>query len=289
MTRPENYNIKESLTSRCSSIPEQKPAPHIRIHPNNEQTFNYSNSKENYYKFSSTKHNTKLLNIAQDYVNKKIIEVTPEEYEKLSPKTKKRTQVAFLEEFGSFCSYEAWCALTVSKLSKEAGMNIGKWPKPRVDDFIKWGKSNGRYKQIHTNILSNSNIKIEREMRAGEIFKQLPHMKEGDFIIWKADTAVKNGMIYKTHIASHIGIIEKVDTVRGLVTVIEGNANITKTGSDGEALIVTNKQQGINGNQEIGEVQEINRYDSLIRKTYTVEQLARGGYSGYIDNMGIVK
>ena len=43
------------------------------------------------------------------------------------------------------------------------------------------------------------------------------------------------------------------------------------------------------GNQQIGEPQEENRRDGLIRKVYTVEQLAAGGYSGYINMQGLVK
>jgi len=198
----------------------------------------------------------------------------------------------FLQKLGThnanYYKNSAWCALTVSILAKEAGMNIGADFIPTVDGFISW--AGRRYKKIPTNRLTPQNVKQERARRAGEILRQIQsgNMKEGDFIIWKTDLALKDGANWKIKKSSHIGIIESVDPVNGTITVIEGNANETIT-SGGEALIVKNKQQGIKGNQEIGEVQEKNQHDGVIRKTYNIEELARNGYSGYIDNAGLVK
>lgn len=234
--------------------------------------FNYSSLANKFFP------DTVLVRNAKQYVNR-VWEDTNSHYEFLNKLGKKNA---------NHYKDMAWCALTVSILSKEAGMNIGAEFIPTVDGFIKW--AGRRYRKIPTNKLTNANVKRERESRACAILAQIQcGMKEGDFIIWKGDTATKKGQNWNIHKASHIGIIEKVDPIKGTVTVIEGNANITKYGKDGEALIVKTKAQGINGNQEIGEAQEVNRHDGLIRKTYTVAELAKNGYSGYIDNSGIVK
>lgn len=236
------------------------------------QFFNYSPSSNKFLP------DTVLVRNAKQYVNR-VWEDTNSHYQFLNKLGKKNAD---------YYKDMAWCALTVSILSKEAGMNIGAEYIPTVDGFVKW--AGRRYRKIPTNKLTGANVKRERESRACSILAQMQcGMKEGDFIIWKGDTATKKGQNWDVHKASHIGIIERVDPIKGTVTVIEGNANITKYGKDGEALIVKTKAQGVNGNQEIGEVQEVNRHDGLIRKTYTVAELAKNGYSGYIDNSGVVK
>ena len=245
------------------------------------RTANTSSSKIFNYSLSSNKFipDTTLVKNAKFYVNR-VWEDTNSHYQFLKKLGK--------ENADHYRPY-AWCALTVSILSKEAGMNIGAEFIPTVDGFVEW--AGRRYKKIPMNKLNNTNIKQERENRAGYILSQIKSnkMKEGDFIIWKGDTATRKGQNWDVHNASHIGIIERVDPQKGTITVIEGNANITKYGKNGEALIVKTKEQGINGNQGIGEAQEVNRHDGLIRKTYTITELAKNGYSGYIDNSGIVK
>ena len=222
---------------------------------------------------------TALISNAQKYV-RKVWEDTASHYNFLTKLGKQNAD---------YYKNSAWCALTVSILAKEAGMNIGADFIPTVDGFVKL--AGRRYKQIPSIKLNSSNVIQERQRRAGEILKQIKSgsMKEGDFIIWKGDKALKNEQNWEIKQASHIGIIESVDIKKGTITVIEGNANITLTDNNGEPLLVKNAQQGKNGNQEIGEVQEYNRHDGLIRKTYTIEQLARDGYSGFIDNTGISK
>lgn len=237
----------------------------------NTRTFNFSNTTH--------EPDTLLLQNANKYVNKVWEDTT--------------THYNFLKKLGknnADCyKNSAWCALTVSILAKESGIKLGKDFIPTVDGFISWGGS--RYKKIPTTKLNASNVKQERQRRAGEILKQIRSgkMKEGDFIIWKADKALKDGQTWHTKQASHIGIIKSIDPQKGTITVIEGNANNTRYGHDGEALLVKTKAQGIKGNQDIGEVQEVNTHDGIIEKTYTIEQLAMEGYSGYIDNAGIVK
>ena len=65
-------------------------------------------------------------------------------------------------------------------------------------------------------------------------------MHEGDFIVWASQCMVtvegETKSFNSVH-ASHIGIIENVDTVRGTVTVIEGNANISKTGRNTDRIL----------------------------------------------------
>ena len=113
-------------------------------------------------------------------------------------------------------------------------------------------------------------------------------MKEGDFIIWKSSYIVEltNGKRIEKK-SSHIGIIESVNK-DGTITVIEGNANESKKGN-AERELVKNAAEGVRGNQDIGEFQEVNQRDGLIRKVYTAKDLAAFGYSGYIDTQNIVK
>ena len=58
---------------------------------------------------------------------------------------------------------------------------------------------------------------------------------------------------------------------------------------NGDRTVVKTKAEGVIGNQEVGEFKEINRRDGLIRKVYTIDELAKFGYSGFIDNSAIIK
>lgn len=157
-----------------------------------------------------------------------------------------------------------WCALTVSILAKEAGMDIGAEFRPTVSGFIQWGKNRGKYKSIPINKFTTANKKQEIQKRKEAITKQIQQgkMKSGDFIIWKSDSA------YTGKVISHIGIIESVDLDRNTVTVIEGNANEYTPDSHRK--------------------KKYSR-DGLIRKVYTADELAKNGYSGFIDNTGLIK
>lgn len=229
-------------------------------------------------------HKTNLLNIAQNYLG--IMEVTPDELAKMSPSEKRKTQALIIGDKGKVD--EAWCAHTVSFLSKKAGMNVGPYKKA-VSAYIHWAKENKSWRPIETKQMTGNNIGAERKSRAIQIQKQLKNMKEADFIVWKSQFSVKTNKGIKNVQASHIGIIESVDTKKGTVTVIEGNANISKSSNGTERYVVENDLQGVYGNQSVGEFQEVNRTDGLIRKTYTVDELAKFGYSGFIDNSKIAK
>ncbi|MBR6099275.1 CHAP domain-containing protein [bacterium] len=228
-------------------------------------------------------HKTKLLNVAQSYVGQ-IIEVTPEEYKRMSYADRQKTQGVVIGPYGTI--EEAWCAHTVSFLCEQAGINIG-GHKKGVQQFIDWGTQKGIYRPIKTNIMTKDNYVLERSKRAAQIRQQTKQMKEGDLIVWKSDTVhtTQFGINYCN--ASHIGIIECVNE-DGTVSVIEGNANEPRTGTY-ERYVATNDREKRNGNQSCGESQELNPRDGLIRKVYTVEELAANGYSGYINMQGLVK
>lgn len=234
-------------------------------------------------------HKTKLLDIAQS--NLGLVEVTPEEYAKLTPEQQKRTQMKIVGAMGGGVNHQ-WCAYTVSYMAKQVGMNIG-GSKAQVSQFISWAQKNGTYRAINSNKISANNMITERESRAKQIEDQLPKMHEGDFIIWKNDYATRTDIGIDTNQSSHIGIIESVDTKPGIVTVIEGNANESyDPAGPVERVQITSKNKstlGVNGNQIEDEYQEVNRRDGLIRKQYTVQELANFGYSGFIDNSKIVK
>ena len=238
---------------------------------------------------SNPRVTTILLKTAQQ--NLGLREVTLAEYNKLSDAEKSQTQMKVIGTHGTVD--HAWCAHTVSYLCRCAGVDIGEHKKA-VQQFIAWGISKKTYKPISTNKMTDKNFTQERQARAEQIKTQLSNMHEGDFIIWKSQFAVKvkganNSSELKTNKASHIGIIESVNVKQGTVTVLEGNANISKVPRDGnERVIVSNEKEGVTGNQEVGEYQELNRRDGLIRKTYTINELAKFGYSGYIDNQKIM-
>jgi len=235
----------------------------------------------------SYKHDTTILDVAQDSLG--LYEISYNEYlqlKKNNPEELQKTQYKVIGNNGSIT--DAWCAHTVSYLAKESGMNIGAH-KSSVQGFINWAGKD--YKPIGMKFMTKDNYIQERENRAKQIKAQLSNMKEGDFIIWKANNMncgtylVETGSgNMKSLTSSHIGIIEHVDLEKGIVTVIEGNANEAKSEVGQERIMVTNSSEGKNGHQSVGEIQEVNRRDGLIRKQYTIEDLAAYGYSGYIDN-----
>ena len=233
------------------------------------------------------KHKTNLLNTAQKYLG--LQEVTPQEYANLSAENKSKTQMRMIKGKDGNPAHQ-WCAHTVSSISKEAGMDIGPHKK-YVQQFVEWGEENKTYQKINTTKMTAANYKAERNKRSMQIKQQLNSMHEGDYIIWKAQFAAKvNGKSgISEYESSHIGIIESVDKENGKITVIEGNANISVVPPDGDRVVVKTKAEGVIGNQEVGEFKEINRRDGLIRKVYTIDELAKFGYSGFIDNSAIIK
>jgi len=169
--------------------------------------------------------------------------------------------------------FEQWCADTVNYIYEKA---YGKTPfglhkdgtyKSGVEELKKWGIANKRFKEAHG----------EAQIQA-----QLNEIKPGDVMILKSAYTVKttDGKQITRH-ASHTGIIKEVKD--GVVSVIEGNANIIKKNEKGEYYIVHNDKEGDNGAQAIGDFQEVNRYDGIILKKYSVKDFIDSGYSGYID------
>ena len=229
-------------------------------------------------------HTTKLLDKASSFLG--IQEVTPQEFRSLTSEQKQQTQMRFIGRYGN--PTHQWCAHAVSTIAEESGMTIG-GHKAQVQQFVNWASNRGTYNRISTSTITPQNYTTERSIRAEQVRRQLPNMHEGDFIIWKTDYAVNgpNNNVYTTK-SSHIGIIEHVNIENGVVTVIEGNANEYASADGYERIKVNNSREGINGAQNIGEPQEVNRRDGLIRKQYTIEQLANFGYSGFIDNSSIV-
>lgn len=244
--------------------------------PNYRPTFNFqSNNRKDIY--GSLQADTTIVRYALPYVNR-VWEDTTSHYNFLKDNLGK--------QIADYYKNSQWCALTVSIFAKKAGINLGSDFIPTVSGFVQW--AGRRYKKIHTTKLTSSNINQERGQRAVEIKKQLAQMKEGDFIVWQADKAFKDKNNWKIEKASHIGLIKSVNPQKGTVTVIEGNANIPVVDKNGEPILVKNKKEGQNGNQLVGEVREKNPHDGLIEKVYTIEDLVRYGYSGFIDNKGLV-
>ena len=232
----------------------------------------------------SLPHKTLLLKYAQSFLGR-IVEYTPQEYARLPKEEKEYSQMKFIGKYGT--PGEAWCAHTVSTLCEMAGINIGPHKKA-VAEFIAWGNQNGIYKQIKTNSLNKNNYKKERAERVKQIKAQTKSMKEGDLIIWKSDVIHSTQMGLKKGNASHIGIIECVNP-DGSISVLEGNANEYRSDGKYERYVATNRHEASSGNQIEGEMQEINSRDGFIRKVYTPEQLAAGGYSGYINMQHLVR
>ena len=228
-------------------------------------------------------HKTRLLRIAQNYVGK-ITEVSAEELKHMSYKQKNQTQAAIIGNNGYVT--DAWCAHTVSYMCNQAGINID-GHKKAVKEFIDWAGKKGYYRPIKTNPINTLNYEYERKNRAAQIKSQFKNMKEGDLIVWKSDVVQSTQLGLKQACASHIGIFECVNE-DGSISVIEGNANEYRTGKY-ERYVVTNVNEAKIGNQSIGDSQEINPRDGIIRKVYTAEELASGGYSGYINMQKIVR
>lgn len=226
-------------------------------------------------------HTTHLLDVAQDSIG--LVEVTPSEYRLLTPEQRQYTQMALIGRYGN--ASHQWCAHAMSTISEKAGMDIG-GHKASVQQFINWGKKTNTYRPISTHAITSSNWQSEREYRKENILNQVDNFSEGDFLIFKSDyvATTDNSSTVVSKTASHIVMFENYDPKTGLITVIEGNANLSASGENSERIVVKNRSQGVNGDQQINEFQEVNRRDGLIRKTYTVDDLASFGYSGYIDN-----
>lgn len=227
-------------------------------------------------------HNTKFLNIAQEHLG--IQEVTPEEYENLTDEEKQNTHMHLIGNNGNV--KHQWCAHTTSHIAKEAGIDIGQHKK-YVSQYIDWATKNKIYNPIDKNTVSSSNFIMERYNREQQIKSQFNNMKEGDLIVWKSDyiAELPDGNIEKK--SSHIGILESVNP-DGTITVIEGNANEFVSDENAERYIVSTEEEGKIGNQEIGDFKEVNNRDGVIRKTYTAQELANFGYSGYINMQGLI-
>ena len=206
-----------------------------------------------------------------------------------------------------------WCACTMSyalKHSQDAkklkANGLGYFA--QVSQYINWGqnqitkdsKGNNvkRYNPISTQSVKASTMKEDRSARAAEIRAQLSNndpktkMKEGDLIVWKSNYHVKANQggkaVIKNLSSSHIGMIERITKDKSgnyYVWVIEGNANEAKSDNKYERYI--NEKDSTIGSQAAGEIVEINKDDGLIRKCYSVDDLAKFGYSGYINMDGI--
>ena len=249
----------------------------------NENVFEQDTVELNSRRF---KHRTRLLEVAQDSLG--LYEITTAEYaimKQKNPEELKNTQAVIVGDYGMKHGHQ-WCAYTVGYLAQEAGLDIEKFS--TVQAYINKYKKD--YNQISSHTMTKENYKEERCARAKEIEKQLPNMNEGDFIIWKGDYIVPqtNGKVQKST-ASHIGIIEHVDLEKGIVTVIEGNANISEMNEHQERIPVRTSADCKRGAQTFGEYKDTNNRDGLIRKQYTIEELSKHGYTGFIDNQCRVK
>ncbi len=289
------YLSKMSRTQQASSISKQTTATTTTTTETsiNNSTARLSQTKNPSFEQDTIdlnsqrfKHSTKLLEIAQDSLG--IYEITAAEYEylkRVNPDELKNTQAAIVGDYGMKNNHQ-WCAYTVGYLAKEAGMNMPQLS--TVQAYI--DKYNSDYNRITLNKMNSQNYQTERLSRAKQIEAQLPNMHEGDFIIWKGDYLVPltNGSVQKST-ASHIGIIEHVDLERGIVTVIEGNANISEMNEEQERVPVRTEYDCRRGAQTYGEYKDTNNRDGLIRKQYTIEELSKHGYTGFIDNSSRVK
>lgn len=250
---------------------------------NNQNNFEKDTLDLNNRKFQ---HTSRLLEVAQDSLG--IYEITAKEYEILkreNPDELKNTQAYIVGDYGMKHNHQ-WCAYTVGHLAQKAGMNMSKLSS--VQGYINAYKND--YDKIPTQKMNKVNYQEERQARAKAIEKQLPKMNEGDFIIWKGDYVVPdtNGA-FKNSNASHIGIIEQVDLANGIVTVIEGNANISEMNENQERIPVKTKADCKRGAQTFGEYKDVNNRDGLIRKQYTIEELSKHGYTGFINNQSRIK
>lgn len=207
-----------------------------------------------------------------------------------------------------------WCACTMSYALKHSqdqkelkSNDLGYFT--QVSQYINWGQSHTtkdskgntvkRYNPISTQNVKASTMKEDRKARVAQIKAQLSNndpntkMKEGDLIVWKSDYHVKANQggkpVTKKLSSSHIGMIERITKDKSgnyYVWVIEGNANEAKSDKNYERYI--HEKDSTVGAQTAGEIVEVNKDDGLIRKCYSVDELANFGYSGYINMDGIV-
>lgn len=281
----EGYNI-----SLFSDNNESQESEVTKISTSGQRTLSQTDS----YVPGTTQRGQDLTNTARNYLNEGHQEYTQDEIDimKQNGQDVSHTQDIFLKPFLGIGSGNnrvtedsSWCAAFVNRVAHDTGLLEEGQNYCGVQQFINWGKRKGTYHEITTNTTRTDHLDEDRSERAAQITKQLPSMKSGDFIIWKSPRyQIKTDSGIKNEHSSHIGIIESVDRKKGTVTVIEGNANINRSDSQNERYVVHNAAQGAKGNQSVGELQEVNQRDGLIRKTYTIEDLARFGYSGFINN-----
>lgn len=279
---PDENSIMKSSDNKANTNIKGLTVEHVENYLLNQNEFA---SETNYLNSLKIFHKTSLLDIAQDSLG--TIEVTLSEYKRLSPEQKQKTNIQIIGNHGD--STDAWCAHTVSYLLDKAHIKFG-GHKKAVSQFITWARNNKIYRPIGLNNITKENYKSGRKARTSMIQKQLPKMNEGDLIVWKAKyvAEVNDGQTLLEASKSHIGIIESVDLQHGIVTVIEGNANIDIKDAHDERKLVAKPFEGKNGAQKVGEFQEVNPRDGIIRKQYTIEDLASYGYSGYIDMRSLV-
>lgn len=280
----------EKTTKPQPVVSKQEPAVREKSGSNLVSYNEPSNFEKGTQNLNSRKyfHTTHMLDILQDDLG--LYEITREEFnylQKNNPEELNNTQYKIIGIHGQID--HQWCAHTASFYSLKAGMDIGSH-KSTVQQFINWAGED--YKSIKTNKMDKNNYLEERLARATQIRNQIENMHEGDFIIWKANNKNNGSYLieldtggFKNCESSHIGFIESVDIEKGIVTVIEGNANVYKTAEGSDSLSVVKKSsEGRIGAQMVGEFKEVNKRDGLIRKQYTIDDLAKYGYSGYIDN-----
>lgn len=167
-----------------------------------------------------------------------------------------------------------WCAYAMTHIYENAGKGKSPFgPKNQVSEIKSWAEKSKRYVPFS----GDNNAAKEKS-----VIKLLPKVAAGDMIVWKSNYSrpIVDGTV-KTGTASHIGMFLEFDGSQ--VSVLEGNANLLKRDSIGRYYLVKNKEEGINGNQEIGEFQEILPKDKLIIKKYTIPDLVSAGLSGYIN------
>lgn len=275
--------VLNGITKKLSSV-FYKPSPSFSI-------------KTNTYNGFSVKHNTNFGNIMSNLIGL-------HEVQGKAPANITKNNVDL-----QWCSYTVSYGLEMAVgRSKLSSFGI-KSTYPRVQQYIDWakkstsktsqGKVEARYHSIAQQNVSLSTMNKDRKTREAQIKEQLDNkdpktkIKEGDLIIWKSDYCAnvnENGKaVKKSMSSSHIGMIEKVTRDKNgeyNVWVIEGNANEAK--SDGKFERYINKTDSIIGAQKAGEIVETNKDDGIIRKCYTVKDLANFGYSGYINMDGIV-
>lgn len=178
---------------------------------------------------------------------------------------------------------EAWCANTVNYIfEKTYGTNIfgvragTNQYKAAVFELKDWGQKNKTFvpaTKSEGGKQFTDEKTVERIMKGSDI-------KPGDVIIWDACSHITvDGKPYVKK-SSHIGILKEIKD--GKMCIYEGNANYYKTDANGGYLSVKTAEQGKNGDQEIGELQEINESDQFLLKEYDVKALMASGFSGYI-------